>query len=135
MHANFDDELKGQLKIAGKKRKKSKRDNLNVNEKVQSQKSEKKGKKAMHDNFGDDLNELVRKDKKRKMGKHLQTSDERNSIFDNFQMCSVVDPSILTIPAFRLSEEDLKSAVQEGPMCICDICWKFKFRKNVIKLS
>ena len=61
------------------------------------------------------------------MGKHLQTSDERNSIFDNFQMCSMVDPSILTIPVFRLSEKDFKSAVQEGPMCICDICWKFKF--------
>ena len=54
MHANFDNELKRQLKIADKKRKKSKRDNLNVNEKVQSQKSEKKGKKAMHDNLGDD---------------------------------------------------------------------------------
>ena len=49
-------------------------------------------------------------------------------------MCSVVDPSILTTPAFRLIEEDFKSALQEGPTYICDICWKFKFRRNFIKL-
>ena len=33
--------------------------------------------------------------------------DERNSIFDNDQICSMVDSSILTTPAFRLIEEDL----------------------------
>ena len=41
------------------------------------------------------------------MSKRLQTLDERNSIFKNVQMCTMVDPSILTTPAFRLIEEDL----------------------------
>ena len=41
------------------------------------------------------------------MSKRLQTLDERNSIFNNVQMCTMVDPSILTTPAFRLIEEDL----------------------------
>ena len=72
--------------------------------------------------------------KKRKMDKHLQTLDKRNSIFNNVQMCSMVDPSILTTPAFRLIEEDFESAIQEGPTYICDISWKFEFRRNVIKI-
>ena len=46
----------------------------------------------------------------------------------------MVDPSILTTPAFRLIEEDFKSALQEGPTYICDICWKFEFQRNFIKL-
>ena len=46
----------------------------------------------------------------------------------------MVDPSILTTPAFRLIE-DFKTAIQKGPIYICDICWKFEFQKNVIKLK
>ena len=98
-------------------------------------KYEKKRKKTIRDSLGDDEKEQVRKDdKKRKMNKRLQTLDERNSIFNNVQMCSMVYPSILTAPAFRLIEEDFKSAIQEVPTYICDICWKFEFRRNVIKL-
>ena len=69
------------------------------------------------------------------MDKRKQTLDERNNIFDHVQMCSMVGPSILPTPAFRLLEEDFKGAIQEGPTYICDICWKFKFRRNVIKLK
>ena len=50
-------------------------------------------------------------------------------------MCSVVNPSILTKLAFRLIDKDFKTAIQEGPTYICDICWKFEFRRNVIKLK
>ena len=130
------DEIKEHLKIEDKKRKKkAKCDNLNADEKEQFRKYEKKGKKAICDNIGDDEKEQVRKaDKKRKINKHLQTSDERNSIFNNIQMCSMLDPSILTTPAFRIIEEDFKSAIQESPNYICDICWKFVFRRNVIRL-
>ena len=66
--------------------------------------------------------------KKRKMDKRLQTLDERNS-------CSLVDPFILTTPAFKLIDEDFKSAIQEGPTYICDIFLKFEFRRNIIKLK
>ena len=76
----------------------------------------------MHDGLNNIEKEQVRKDdKKTKMDRYIQTSHQRNSIFNNFQLCSMVDPSILATPAFRLLEEDFKSAIQEGPTYICDI--------------
>ena len=89
----------------------------------------------MRDSLGDAEKEQARKNDKRKMDKRFQTLDERSSIFDNVQMCSMTDPCILTTPAFRLIEEDFKGAIQECPVYICDICWKFEFRRNVIKLK
>ena len=47
----------------------------------------------------------------------------------------MVDTFILTIPAFKITEEDFKSAIQERPVYVCDICWKFEFQKNVIRLN
>ena len=47
----------------------------------------------------------------------------------------MVDPSILTTPAFRFIEKVFKTAILEGPTYICDIFWKFKFQRNVIKLK
>ena len=38
--------------------------------------------------------------KTEKKDKYLKTKDERNHVFDNVQMYSMVDPWILTIPAF-----------------------------------
>ena len=67
------------------------------------------------------------------MDKRLQTFDERSSILNNVKMCSMTDPCILKTPAFRLTEQDFKGAIQEGPTYIFDICWKFEFRRNVIK--
>ena len=128
--------IKEQMKKEVNKRKKEKCNNLNDNEKEQLKKYEKKGKKVKRDSLGDDEKEQVRKnDKNRKMDKRLQTLDERNSIFNNVQVCNMTDPSILTTPAFRLIEQDFKGAIQEGPTYICDICWKFEFRRNVIKLK
>ena len=99
-------------------------------------KYEKKGKNVICDSLGDDEKEQARKiDKKRTMGKRLQTLDERISIFDNVQMCSTTDPYILTIPAFRLIEDDFKGAIQECPTYICDISWKLEFRRNVTELK
>ena len=89
----------------------------------------------MRDSLGDAEKEQARKNDKRKMDKRFQTLDERSSIFDNVQICSMTDPCILTTPAFRLIEEDFKGAIQECPVYICDICWKFEFRRNVIKLK
>ena len=69
------------------------------------------------------------------MDKCLKTFNERSSIFNNVQMSSMTDPCILTTPAFRLIEEDFKGVIQEDPTYICDICWKFEFGRNVIKLK
>ena len=67
-------------------------------------------------------NKLEKIYKERKMDKRLQTLDERSSIFNNVQMCSVTDPCILTTPAFRLIEQEFKGAIQEGPTYVSDIC-------------
>ena len=127
------------LKKEDDKRKKERCDNLDNDEKEQLRKYEKKGKKVMRDNLEAGEKEKVRKiDRKRKMDKRLKTFHERSSIFDNVQMCSMADPCILTTPAFRLIEEDFEGAIQEGPSYIStllDICWKFEFRRNVIKLK
>ena len=82
-----------------------------------------------------DEKEQVRRNDKRKMDKRLQILDERSSILNIVEVCSMTDPCILITPVFRLIEEDFKGAIQEGPICICNICWKFKFRRNVIKLK
>ena len=50
-------------------------------------------------------------------------------------MYSSVVSWILIILAFRLIEEDFKGAIKEGTTYICDNCWKFEFRRNVIKLK
>ena len=107
---------KEKIKQEDNKRKKEKHDKLDINEKEQLKKYEKKGKKVKCNSLGDDKKEQVRKnDKERKMDKRLQTLDERSSIFNNVQMCSMTDPCILTTPAFRLIEQDFKGAIQEGP--------------------
>ena len=49
-------------------------------------------------------------------------------------MCGMTDSCTLTTAAFRLIKVDFKGASQGVSTYICDICWKFKFRMNVIKL-
>ena len=49
-------------------------------------------------------------------------------------MISITDPCLTTL-AFRLIEEVLNGAIQEVLTYICDICQKFKFRSNAIKLK
>ena len=56
----------------------------------------------------------------------------REVFFFNYGM---TDPCILTAPAFRLIEQDFKGAFQEGSTYNCDICWKFEFWENFIKLK
>ena len=127
-HDNVNYQEKEQLKKYEKKGKKTTRKNVN-NQKKQHIKIEgSKIKKTNRDNF--DTNEkfhLKKYGRKTKINNRLQHLDKRNSIFNNVQMCSMVDPSILTIPVFRLNEEDFETANQESPTYICDICWKFKF--------
>ena len=122
-HDNVNYQEKEQLKKYEKKGKKTTRKNVN-NQKKQHIKIEgSKIKKRNRDNF----DHLKKYDRKTKINNRLQHLDKRNSIFNNVQMCSMVDPSILTIPVFRLNEEDFETANQESPTYICDICWKFKF--------
>ena len=90
----------------------------------------------MRDNLDDDKREQIRyNDKKIKKNQRVEIKDERKQVFDNVHRCSMVDPFILITPAFKIIEKDFKSAIQEGPTYICNICWKFEFQKNVIKLN
>ena len=47
----------------------------------------------------------------------------------------MIDPCILTTPAFKVIEEDFKSVNREGLTYICDVCQKIQFQKNGIKLN
>ena len=104
---------KEQMKKEDNKRTEEKRDNLDANEEEQLKKYKKKGKKVKRDSLGDDKEQVRENDKERKMDKLSQTLDEKNSM---------TDPCILTTPAFRLTEQDFKGAIQECPTYICDIC-------------
>ena len=89
----------------------------------------------MCDNLDDHKREQIwYSDKNRKKNKSIEIKDERKEVLDNVQRCSMVDSFILTTPAFKINKKDFKSAIQEGPTHICDICWKSEFWKNVIKL-
>ena len=72
---------------------------------------------------------------KKKMNKCFQTLGERNSIFDSVQIFSMIYPCILAAPPFRLIKDNSKAAVHVGPTCNCDICSKFEFQRNAIKLK
>ena len=49
--------------------------------------------------------------KNRKRNQRVEIKDERKQVFDNVHRCSMVDPFILTTPAFKIIE-DFKSTVQ-----------------------
>ena len=54
-------------------------------------------KEKKHGNLGDDETEQLRKDeKKAKRDQHLWTLGETSSILNNVQMCSMIDPYMLT---------------------------------------
>ena len=109
--------------------------NLDDNRKKHLKNEDNKRKKVKCVSLGDNEKEQIRKnDKKRKMDKRLQTLNERSSIFNNVQLCSMTDPCILTTPAFRLIEQDFKGAIQEGPTYICDICWHRLIHFTVVLL-
>ena len=52
----------------------------------------------------------------------------------NVQGRSMADPCILHTTAFNVIEEEFKSVIQEIPTCTCDICCKFEWSKNIMKL-
>ena len=55
----------------------------------------------------------------RGIDQRLQTLDGKNCIFNNVQMCSTVNPFLLTTFAFWLIE-DYRGATQEDPIYIWD---------------
>ena len=119
---NLDDEKNEHLKKEDNKTKKKSVTTLMIMKKKERKKERKLCMIALGIMRMNKLEKMIRRKKKDK-----QILDERRSIFNNVQVCSMIDPCIRTTPAVRLIQEDFKGATQEGPTCICDICWKFEF--------
>ena len=118
-NVNHEKEL---LKNYEKKGKRKFRDDLDDDKREQVRESDKIRKKEICDNLDDDKREQIRYNEKNiKKNQHVEIKDERKQVFDNFHGCSMIDPFILTTPAFKMILI-FKSAIQEGPSCICDIC-------------
>ena len=114
MRDNLDDDKREQVKESDKLRKTQMRDNLHYEKREQVKESDKiKRKKCVitlmtiKENRSDN-------NKNRKRNQRVEIKDERKQVFDNVHRCSMVDPFILTTPAFKIIEEDFKSAIQEG---------------------
>ena len=145
MRDKLGDQQKEHLKIKDNKRKNKKCDNLNVDEKTVEELQEQRQiklknrgvRKKLRDNLDNNDKKIVEKKmtKKEKRTNVYKLQMKEKVFFNDVQMFNIVDPSILTTPAFRLIEEDFGSAIQEGPTYICDICWQFVFRRNVNNLK
>ena len=121
MHDKLNGDEEEKVRTDDNKRKKRECGGLDNEEKEQLNKYGNR-KKEKCDKVDDDRKEQLRKCEKKGMrDQRLQTLEERSSIFNNNQMCSMDDPSILTKSAFRLIKEDFKGTIQEGPTYICDI--------------
>ena len=60
---------------------------------------------------------------------------ERMEILNEIQGRSMVDPSFLDTPAFKLIEKEYGEEIRKGPNYICNICWKTEYRTIVIELD
>lgn len=60
---------------------------------------------------------------------------ERMEILNEMQGRSMVDPSFLDTPAFKLIEKEFGEEIRKGPNYIWNICWKTEYRTNVIELD
>ena len=90
----------------------------------------------MRENLDDEVKtKQTESAKKRMQSLRENVKQNRDNIFGSVQDHSMVDPSILDTDAFKTIEREFKDAIKEGPTFICDICWKFEFRTNVIKLT
>ena len=56
-------------------------------------------------------------------------------MFNDVQGQSMVDPSVLNTPAYKLIQKEYLSEIKKGPDYVCDICHQCKWRENVLKLD
>ena len=128
--------LKYGTTVTSAKRMAKLRDNLNddVKRKIQDENTNYQQKKRT--NLDDDVKRKIQDENTKKhQRKRYIDKDEKLNAFKDVQGRSMVDPSILTTTAYKIIKEQFQVAIEEGPTYICDICWKFEYRKNVIKLD
>ena len=123
-------------KECDKKRKRNVRSSLDETSKENEKECAKKRMRNVRSSLDETSKERVKtKDRSRKGLAREITKDKRREFFDAVKHHSMVDPCILQTGAFKLIYNEYKDAINEGPTYICDICWKFEFRKNIIKLD
>ena len=132
----LDDDAKVKIQDDDKKRKKRDRVNLDEDAKEEFKKAEKKRLSDLRNKLDQDAKDKTRhSDKKRKTDFRENDKIRRDEIFSAVQTCSMVDPSILETDAFKLIQKEFSNAIRKGPTKICDICWKFEYRSNVMLLD
>ena len=104
------------MKNVDNRRKKEKRDNLDTHEKVLFKNYEKKDRGNCVITLMMIKENRLDNNKNRKKNQRVEIKDERKQVFDNVYSCSMIDSFILTTPAFKITEEDFKSAIPEGPI-------------------
>ena len=58
---------------------------------------------------------------------------EITEILNEVQGRSMVDPSTLDTPAFKLIEQEYRQQIRKGPNYFCDICWKIEYRSWILQ--
>ena len=98
-------------------------------------KAEKERLKKYRKNLDNDAKDKLNEANKEQMKNYRQKNkNERLEAFKDVEGMSMVDPSILATPAYKILKEDFEAAIKEGPTYTCDICYKCEYRTNVIKL-
>ena len=91
--------------------------------------------KNLRENMPEAVKEKVcESEKKRKQNVRQKSNEKVANIFSQVQDQSKVDHSILKTEAYKIIKSKFQKSVSEGPTYICDICWKYEFRSNVVKL-
>ena len=71
-------------------------------------------------------------DCERKQKIRKNRSEEIDTSFEEVIGVSKVDPSITKSEAFSIVKKKFEISIQKGPTFICNICFKFEYRRNVI---
>ena len=134
---NLTEEEKAKTTGKNRQRMMNERQNLPEEEKAKQTEKDKQRKERERKNLPkEEKAKQTEKDKQRKESERKIKDQEMADIFaevDNQQ--SKVDHSILKTRAYQIVKSKFENAIKEGPTYICDVCCKYEFRSNVVKLD
>ena len=47
----------------------------------------------------------------------------------------MTDPNILDTDAYLCMLNEFEKSIQKGPTCVCNVCWKFEYKINVVIMN
>ena len=109
--------------ISEKQKKIAKEANTNRMENAPSNISEKQKKIAKED------------DKKRKELNRRKTIEEVLQMYNDVQSYDMTDPNILDTDAYSCMLNKFEKSMQEDHTYVCNVCWKFEYRTNVLIMN